>query len=196
VLNKIFVCRGAVFAPLLNSDKRAGFIPALFVVVLELPHMHIHIVCSGNSYRSRLVEAYIKSKMTNPNIQVSSSGIAAKEHHFTNGPICWYAMRLLKRHHLIDYMSWRERQTTSSMLHQTDRLITMNQLHADYCLKLGFKGEYEVWSIPDLNEMKGFIPSSEKPSIEMDINHIELTEKTFSLIQNKADQFLRKNNLL
>jgi protein-tyrosine-phosphatase len=189
------VCRGeSVYSPL-EFARKGGVIPALFVV-LELPHMHIHIACSGNSYRSRLVEAYMKSKVTNPNIQIFSSGIAAKEHHFTNGPICWYAMRLLKRHHLIEHMSWRERQTTSSMMGQADRLITMNQLHADYCLKLGFKGEYEVWSIPDLNEMKGYIPSSQKPSIEMDINHIELTEKTFSLIKNKADQFLHKNNLL
>ena len=78
--------------------------------------MHIHFVCSGNSYRSRLAEAYLKSVLVDKTIIVSSSGTEAEKHRLKNGPICWYAMRLMKRNNLIPFMSWKERQTTSQIL--------------------------------------------------------------------------------
>lgn len=152
--------------------------------------MHIHFVCSGNSYRSRLAEVYLKSKLIDKSILVDSSGTKAEKHRFGNGPICWYAMRLMKRKELISHMSWKERQTTKEILKDVDLLICMRQAHLDFCQnELGYAGKFEVWEIPGLNEMNGFIPSTE-PGIETDINHIKLTEQTYELITKKVDSLV------
>lgn len=154
--------------------------------------MHIHFVCSGNSYRSRLAEAYLKSRVDDQRIVVDSSGIEAEKHKFGNGPICWYAMRLMKRKNLVPYMSWKEQQTTAEVLKDVDLLICMRPVHLDFCQnQLGYRGKFEVWEIPDLNEMDEFIPSTE-PGIETDINHIKLTEKTYELITKKVDDLVKE----
>jgi len=155
--------------------------------------MHIHFVCTGNAYRSRLAETYLKSKLIGKKIKVSSSGIATTKYRLNNGPICWYAMRLIKRKNLVPYMSWKENQTTKEILHDVDLLICMDQTHLDYCQKnLGYTNKsFEVWNIPDLNNMKDFIPS-DISGIKTDINHIQLTEKTFNLIVKKVDLLLTK----
>lgn len=155
--------------------------------------MHIHFVCSGNSYRSRLAEAYLKSKVKkNLKIQVTSSGIAADKHIFTNGPICWYAMRLIVRNNLIPFMSWRQTQTTKESLKNVDLLICMRNSHLEYCRKkLNYKkNAFEVWDIPDLDEMEDYI-NYQKPNIKEDINHIKLTEKTFKNIVRKTDGLIK-----
>ncbi len=152
--------------------------------------MHIHFVCSGNAYRSRLAEAYTKSKIVGRDIIVSSSGISVDENKFANGPICWYAMRIMKRRNLISYMAWHERQTTKDILDKVDLLVCMQQEHLDYCQKkLGYTGQMVVWDIVDLDKMKGFMKEEGK-DYEKDINHIELTEKTYSLITQKSDNLL------
>jgi protein-tyrosine-phosphatase len=155
--------------------------------------MHIHFVCSGNAYRSRLAEAYCRSKVTDKPIQFSSSGIVARKHKRANGPICWYAMRLMKRNLLISHMSWSERQTTLRMLAQVDLLVCMKLEHYEVCRdKFDYRGKYVVWDIPDLNEMPEFIPSTKSFDIDADINHIKLTEQTFQLIKQKADLLLKQ----
>jgi protein-tyrosine-phosphatase len=157
--------------------------------------MHIHFVCSGNSYRSRLAEAYLKSKLSSNEVTVSSSGTEAEKHKFSNGPICWYAMRLMKRKELIPHMSWKERQATKEVLKDVDLLICMRQAHLDLCQnELDYVGKSEVWEIPDLNEMDDFIPSS-KQGIETDVNHINLTEQTFNLIVGKVDSLILNNKI-
>lgn len=153
--------------------------------------MHIHFVCSGNAYRSRLAEAYFKSKIQGREITVSSSGTGAKEHKFGNGPICWYAMRIMKREKLIPFMSWHERQTAKELLEGVDLLICMNKSHLEYCRNISGNADipFEVWDIQDLNEMDGFI-ASDTPGIDTDINHIALTEQTFRIIAGKVDNLV------
>lgn len=155
--------------------------------------MHIHFVCTGNGYRSRLAEAYLKSKLVGKKIKVSSSGIATTKYRLNNGPICWYAMRIMKRQSLIPYMSWKENQTTKEILKDVDLLICMNQIHLDYCQKnIGYINKsFEIWNISDLNEMEGYI-SSNKHGIKKDINNIQLTEKTFKVIADKINGLLIK----
>lgn len=155
--------------------------------------MHIHFVCSGNSYRSRLAEAYCKSKIKNQKKLISSSGINANKNRLGNGPICWYAMRLMKRNHLISFMSWKETQTTKRVLKGIDLLICMHQSHLDYCQnELGYTGKFEVWEIPDLTEMKGFVSYLVKPGIETDVSYIKSTQQTYDSITGKVDNLISK----
>ena len=161
-----------------------------FVIIIN---MHIHFVCSGNSYRSRLAEAYCKSKLKGQEIIISSSGTVADENKIKNGPISWYAMRLMMRNNLIQFMSWKQRQTTVEILKDVDLLICMTQSHLDFCQnELGYINKpSKVWGIPDLNEMNGFIPST-KPGIETDINHIKLTEQIYIVITQKVDDLVKR----
>ena len=153
--------------------------------------MHIHFVCSGNAYRSRLAEAYFKSIIQGKDFTVSSSGIEAELDRLANGPVCWYAMRLLRKNGLVPYMSWQEHQTTPETLKDVDLLICMRPIHLDYCQKLGYTGKSEVWEIRDLNELPGFIPAS-TPGIETDIRLIQLTEQTYQDIVQKVDELAAK----
>ena len=157
--------------------------------------MHIHFVCLGNGYRSRIAEAYCKSKLINKKITVSSSGIEANSYKISNGPICWEAMRLIENNNLIPFMAWKENQTTKNILKKVDLLICMRQSHLDYCInRLGYINKpTEVWEIPDIDDMKGFIPST-KRGIKTDINHIKLTDKIYRLITQKVDGLLTRVN--
>ncbi len=62
--------------------------------------MLILFVCMGNSYRSRLAEAYMNS-LGLPGIVVGSAGVFAAEN--LNGPITKYAKDLIHEHGLEKY---------------------------------------------------------------------------------------------
>jgi protein-tyrosine-phosphatase len=138
-----------------------------------------------------LAEAYCKSITRNKNIVVSSSGIEATVSRNYNGPISWYAMRLIKRNNLIPFMTWNEQQTTKDLLQKVDLLVCMSQVHLDMCQhQYGYEGKpFEVWDILDLNEMTGFIPSN-TPGVDVDTNHIKLTEETYSTIKQKVNDLV------
>lgn len=156
--------------------------------------MKIHFVCSGNFYRSRLAEAYFKSISKNEEIEASSSGIVAEAKKMENGPIDWFAMRLMKRYGLVPFMSWKECQTSKEVLKDVDLLICMRQFHLDFCQNLGYKGRFEVWDVPDLEEVDSFIPST-VPGIGTDINHIQISEQTYEIITEKVDELVRRLSL-
>lgn len=156
--------------------------------------MHIHFICSGNAYRSRLAEAYAKSINTSKNVKFSSSGIQASKTKKENGPICWYAMLISKRNNLVPYLSWSQKQTTQKILKNVDLVVCMNQKHLDYCNNLGWNKKFEVWNIPDLNESPQFIPE-DVDGIKTDINHIELSNETYANIVKKVDNLVTRLEL-
>jgi protein-tyrosine-phosphatase len=150
--------------------------------------MHIHFVCTGNAYRSRLAECYLKSKQL-PGIIVSSSGTKAEKEYDKNGPISWTAMRLIQRHHLIPFLKPLSETTTEQMLAQADLIIFLKREHYDYAKEhLRYtKTNYEIWHVPDLGDF---------PEVEAILKderwRIEMTEKTFEEIQHKIDEFVEK----
>jgi protein-tyrosine-phosphatase len=111
--------------------------------------MNIHFVCTGNTFRSRLAESYLNSKHI-PGLKVSSSGIEAIND--VNGPITWYAQRIIEEQKLVpgEKMIWT--QTTKELLESADLVIFMLPQHFDTCVtKFGFKGKnYEIWDVEDV----------------------------------------------
>ncbi len=147
--------------------------------------MHIHFVCTGNAYRSRLAEAYLGSKQLK-GIEVSSSGIEASKNK--NGPICWYAARVLHYQGFQKYTSHSWRETTKDMLENADLVIFMHKNHLEYAKQYhGFSGNYELWNISDLSHSGLTI---DKQSSEDDIRRIKITEETFEKIKRKTDAMI------
>ncbi|MDH5533241.1 MAG: hypothetical protein OEX81_02310 [Candidatus Pacebacteria bacterium] len=151
--------------------------------------MHIHFICSGNAFRSRLAEAYLKSKIKKTNLKISSSGINANKYSLGNGPICWYSMKLIDKNNIIKYMSWKEKQTTKEIINDVDLLVGMSEDHIKYCQKkLGFVGKTINWNIPDLNEMKEYQLIEDNQN---DLKIIKLTEQIFDLIKDKNKDLIK-----
>ncbi len=148
----------------------------------------MHFVCTGNFYRSRLAEAYLRSKKL-PNVTVSSSGVQSKENYYRNGPISWYAARLIKRHNLIPHTKRMATQTTPKHLKNADVVIFMTEKQHKFA-KSKFKFEkdsFEIWNIPDIDDADFF--HTERDSDEMRIAH---SETTFAMIKEKVDALAAK----
>lgn len=149
--------------------------------------MNIHFVCTGNVYRSRMAEAYLKSFHL-PDMHVSSSGISAS--HNSNGPISWYAMRIMfnERLHTLVKPYWN--QTTPELLSKADLVIFMMPIHHQFSKEnFGFSGDnYEIWDIEDVDDM-GEVPGE---GIDRELQIIRITEKTYSRIKEKVDNLVNQ----
>lgn len=147
--------------------------------------MLIHFICTGNTYRSRLAEAYLRSKKI-PELQIISSGVEAFKN--LNGPITWEADRLLKRNNLVPFMTAAWTQTTSGLLNKSDMIIFMDSYGLEYCRKhFSFDGEnYQVWNLPNIDELE--YPHHD--SMNDETKRILDSERTFDKIKEKADTFI------
>lgn len=158
-----------------------------------LYHMKIHFVCTGNMYRSRLGEAYLKSKEL-PGVDVTSSGILADIEYEFDGPIAWSAMRLIFKHSLTRFMSITPTKTTLDLLNNADLVIFMKGNHHEFSKKeLGWLGtNYEIWEVADMDTETGF----ETIEDYADINKvIPESDKTFDIIREKVNELVERLQL-
>lgn len=147
--------------------------------------LHIHFVCTGNIYRSRLAEAYLRSKQI-PNLFVSSSGTHATEQH--KGPILWVTLRLLYRHNLLSYMTTTWSDTTLEHITNADIVVFIGKKNYEFC-----KGhfpepkKYEIWELPDFDD-RGL--NGKSLNIVREVDYIKRSEKVFLLIKEKTDNLI------
>lgn len=144
--------------------------------------VHVHFVCAGNVYRSRLAEALLNSHCL-PGLRVSSSGVRAAEN--LNGPISWTAMRLLKRAGLVPYMSPHWTQTTPALLAEAGLVIFLDPACNAACADTyGYAGAREVWDVPDVNDPRypeQRVDSTDEPRL------MQVTEQTFERLRREVD---------
>ncbi len=110
----------------------------------------VHFVCRGNTFRSRLAEAYFNEIKSN-RIKVISSGIQASENQ--NGNISYLGRYILNKHHYKNYKkSWT--QTTQNNIDASTIVVFVSPtVLADAQKMFDLSAtKYLVWSIPDINQ--------------------------------------------
>lgn len=150
--------------------------------------MKIHFVCTGNIYRSRLAEAYLRSKQI-PNFSVFSSGTKASTGF--KGPISWYAQRILQRNMLTPFMSRSWNDTKYQTLKESDYVIFMGKENYEFCKSKNYPigSKYVVWELPDFDDSN---LNGKRLDKKTEIKLIEDSEKTFSDIKEKVDQLVQE----
>ena len=145
--------------------------------------MTIHFICKGNTFRSRLAEAYLNSKQL-PNIKVISSGVEAERND--SGPITWYAQRIIQQNKLVPFEKPVWDQTTKLMLEEGDLTIFMHQNIYNYAVEhFDFNSKnFQIWDIDDANEAIDDWDSLNEQE------KIEVTERIFEEIKEKVDEVL------
>lgn len=137
---------------------------------------HIHFVCRGNRYRSRLAEAVFRS-FELPDFKVSSSGTEAHRMKATIEP---YTRQVAKEHGLLKQLSADKHQIDNKQLKEADIIIFLSKDVYDEACK-----EYEVdprkslvWHIADVDGQLQHLHATKQNKAVMD----ELTEKAFEKI--------------
>lgn len=146
---------------------------------------HIHFVCTGNIYRSRLAEAYLKSKNI-PGLVVSSSGTHASEQYKWH--ISWYALRLHYRYGLINFLTPTWTNTISKHVVNSDIVIFMGNDNYEYCIKkFAPPKKYEIWNLPDFDD----VGLNGKPlDLTKESEYIQISENVFAHIREKVDHLV------
>lgn len=139
----------------------------------------IHFVCKGNTYRSRLAEAYFNSVDT-PNLECISSGVEA--HAIEDPPIEWYSMKIIQNNNLVLGMSRDSKKTSKEMIENADFTVFMEKEIYEFCKNmLGFNSDlYQIWNIEDLH--------TRDKSVE---EIITISESAFKNISEKVDSLVK-----
>lgn len=139
--------------------------------------MNIHFVCTNNTFRSRMAEAYFNS-LDIKNWKASSSGIEAGEDH--EGSIAWDTKEILIKHNLIEFTSLSWIQTTKNLIEKSQRVIFMEDIHKKFCEEqLGcVLPKHEIWNIPDTDINK------ERTTVLLE------SEATFQIIKKLIDEMV------
>src|SRR5271167_4375402 len=118
--------------------------------------MVIHFVCRGNTHRSRLAEAYAKSRTLDlGEIMILSSGIEADRD--LNGPIMPFVKLLLQDENLLQLTGTNWTQTTQLMIDHSDVIVFMNEDVCEDAVKQ-FEipsGMSQTWQIADVQGVYG-----------------------------------------
>ncbi len=148
--------------------------------------MHIHFVCTGNLYRSRMAEAYLRSKAV-PGLEVTSSGVLAEAQGA--GSISRYADRVLTGRGLSPHAAPSWRQTDPALLRAADYVVFMMDEHRAFCQEHFefYDRPHAVWGVPDLDvvQIPSGIDADERAAILL-----SEAERTFDRIAERVDALL------
>jgi protein-tyrosine-phosphatase len=141
--------------------------------------MILHFICTGNTYRSRMAEAYGASRRV-PGLSVLSSGIQAGLSGLV--PISQYAAETLRGYGLEGFASASWQQTTAALVRKSDVLVFMEDEHYRFCRDWVDPSMQmvQIWDIPDIGPGLGPVEIRTK------------AERTFAMIQHKTDLLLAR----
>jgi protein-tyrosine-phosphatase len=131
---------------------------------------HIHFVCRGNVYRSRLAEAYAVSLLAkNGSMVVSSSGIEADK--ALSGDVDPETVRLLKLDALSHHLSPTWHHTTQEDIDKNDIIVFMSKsLFAQANKQFKIPAEKaRIWGVPDIDGIYPIIKKSVEELIKTEL---------------------------
>ena len=143
--------------------------------------MNLHFVCTGNVFRSRLAESYGRYLLKNhPQFHLTSSGVNAI--NAQDGPIAWYALKIVDDNDLIPYISQMWIQTSHELLANQDKVVFMQPYHlAQAKSHYGYtQDNYLVWDIADIT------PEMTDDEI------IDFSQIQYNLIKQKVEELVNQ----
>lgn len=146
-----------------------------------MKEIKIHFICSGNTFRSRMAEAYLNSKTMN--LRATSSGIEAGE--IPQPPLSVYAQPILNRLGILNLTQEKPTKTYLKLLQEADWVIFMAEHHFHYCQSLGYEGQnFEIWQVLDLTE-RGLVGKVDEEILHQNAEEIfeEIRKKIEGLIE-------------
>lgn len=145
----------------------------------------VHFICRGNVFRSRMAEAYFRSK----GYEAISSGTAAIAHAEHNLLLEPRVQHLLERKGLGAYVRPHWVQLTQDRIDEDDIVVYMNRAvrdEAETLVKL--PSDERVWDIIDLDEVDP-VPTTDE---ELD----RFLEEMYQKIAAKVDRFVAEDTEL
>ena len=136
--------------------------------------MEIHFVCLGNTYRSRLAEAYFNSFALR-GVHAVSSGIQGGDQSV---PIRWYTEKILEENGLVEYTHSIARQTTRQNIRRSDFLVFFGHETFAFCKQWidPERHRWAIWNVPDISVVR---PASRV---------IKNSQQAFRSIKHRVDQ--------
>ncbi len=136
--------------------------------------MEIHFVCLGNTYRSRLAEAYFNS-LAIRGVHAVSSGIQGGEQPMATR---WFAEKILEERGLSAFTRKAARQTTKENIRHGDLVVFFKRETLAFCKQWldARRQQWTVWNISDVDV--------NWPAVRL----MRVSEQTFRSIKRHVDQ--------
>lgn len=142
----------------------------------------IHIICAGNTFRSRLAEGYLKS-LQQPGLTVMSSGYKAEANE--DGPITFYARIIAKKQGFSEFIKPHWDQLTQKRIDQADIVVCVNrEVHHQVSKRFSLPLTTYIWDIPDVI----YPPLASDPKTDEEI--LAITEDIFEKIKLRVHELL------
>jgi len=144
----------------------------------------IHFICRGNTHRSLIAEAYLKSLQLK-DVTVFSSGSVADFYRKLNEPRLLKVIARLSKHGIGQFAKTRADQLTQERADSADVTVCMNQIVVDECNQLfTLPPNTIVWDIVDTGEGHRIIKPGEDQSKYTEEIYQEITQKVDELVQS------------
>lgn len=145
--------------------------------------MTVHFICRGNTLRSVIAEAYLKS-FGLPGIETMSSGTVAERYRTQNEPTLATTNALLAKHGLGMYTKEQADQLTQERLHETNITICMNNIVYEEGKEIvTFPKKTRIWDIVDAGESGRLIGPRDNHSKYDEAIHADITRKVDALVR-------------
>jgi 8-oxo-dGTP pyrophosphatase MutT (NUDIX family) len=156
---------------------------------LSVQHTYkIHFVCRGNTYRSRLAEAFVR-ELRNPHVHASSSGIEASNYNLY--PLDYVPRptgAIRKRFHLDEYFSPERTSTSNELLEAADLIVFMSpDIASDATHRFTFNPDKAVtWQVADVGRL------SVRRGVDADESELRVAEagQTARRLQTQCRDFI------
>lgn len=152
--------------------------------------MKILFVCTGNSCRSAMAEAYIRKRIRDTGkegVLVSSAGITP----FPGMKAADKAAEVMKKEGA-DLSGHRTRRITDIEIHEADIIFVMDGLQRDFILKRDTSAAKKLYFLKDFRKIGDFTVSGD-PNIPDPIGmDTDFYKKTFAIIKESVERILNE----